>query len=130
MLLRLIEEIGLYRLGLSLLPVTDTDPDEPHRLARQVAVKKKRPSLAQDHPFVVSRDWEFVLAGMGLETCETDLELHRNMHFTTFYFAQLLIEVRLSLMRCLITVQLIYQPAEIALQFADTHAVRHEVHIE
>ena len=75
-LLGLIEEVGLHRLGLSLLPVTYPDPDEPHRLARQVAVKKKCPGFPQDCPFVVSRNGEFVLAGMGFETCEADLQRH------------------------------------------------------
>ena len=41
----LIEEVSLHRLGLSLLPATDTDPDEPHRFAWQVAVEKKCPGL-------------------------------------------------------------------------------------
>ena len=69
--LRLIEEVGLQWLGL--LPAADAHTDEPHRLARQVAVKKKRPSLPQDHSLVVGRDWERVLAGVGLVAAQ-DLE--------------------------------------------------------
>ena len=51
-LLGLIEEVGLHRLGLTLLPVTYPDHDEPHRFAWQVAVAKKCPGLLHDHPFV------------------------------------------------------------------------------
>ena len=72
----LVEEIGLHWLRLNLLPAADAHPDEPHRLARQISVEKQCSGLAQDHPFVVSRGAEFVLTGVGLETCEADLQRH------------------------------------------------------
>ena len=71
-LLRLIKEISLH--CLFLLPIADTLPDEPHGFPGESAMKKERPGFTQDDALVMGINGELVLAGVGLEVRETDLQ--------------------------------------------------------
>ena len=86
------EEIPRCRFRPGILPVADPYPDERYRPARydrtdagsratqdavaEVAVQKKPPRRLQDHPLVGGRGVEPVLAAVGREAREADLQGH------------------------------------------------------